>query len=156
MKKVLFILFIFSMIGFSFAQTKSPIAIKEASFQNWIAGIQGGGSGTNFVVDFKNGLSKKVVLRKLYFKNQVALPVKVSNCEYQFSFVGDTNFEQGNETNGKQSSKKVVSAPLKINDNQALLEYTYLGKKRFFKITKITEKEILAYPSARPQNQENN
>ncbi len=48
--------------------------------------------------------------------------------------------------------EKIIKTPFPISENEAILEYTYKNMRRYYKISKIEEKEMLMYPSAKPIN----
>ncbi|RXR20908.1 hypothetical protein EQG63_02935 [Flavobacterium amnicola] len=134
-------------------QEKFPVAIVEAYHQRWVAGVRGGGSGTSVYIGFEKALPQEIELKQLYFRNQLAKANKISESEYNFSFVGTANFDKGDELQSDVPSKaKANQPPFAIKEDEAILEYTQKGEKKYFKITNLKEKEMLAYPSARPQN----
>lgn len=134
-------------------QDKFPIPIKEVYYQNWVGGVQGGGSGTVFYIEFKKDLPKTLLLKQLYFKEGVVSANKVSDKEFSFSFTGTSNWNRGAETEiSDVPQPKPVVPPLSIKEDEAILEYLYNGKIKYFKFTNVKQKEILAYPSVRPRN----
>ncbi|MES2812288.1 MAG: hypothetical protein V4670_07450 [Bacteroidota bacterium] len=135
-------------------QESFPIAMTEVYHQHWVAGVRGGGSGTGFYITFEKELPSDIQLNQLYFRKGVAKMNKISETQYMFSFVGKANRERGNEiiTDDALPKETEIEAPFKIEDNEAVLEYTQKGEKKYFKITNVKEKEMLAYPSARPRN----
>ena len=138
-------------------QDKFPVKITEAYHQYWIAGVQGGGSGRSFYITFEKDLPADIEIIQLYFRKRLANAQKVSDNEYFFSFTGTSNFERGDEINTDIAKKEViVTPPFTIKDNQAILEYTQKGIKKYFKIINVKEKEMLAYPSARPIGNDKN
>ncbi|AEW86710.1 hypothetical protein B0A78_09485 [Flavobacterium columnare NBRC 100251 = ATCC 23463] len=146
----IFILSIIPFLGYSQKTKKLPFNIEESYCQSWIAGIKGGGSGTDFYIIFQKELPKEVVLSKLYFQNKMALPNKVTPKEYFFSFKENINCHPNEEISQEEKITKVISS------KQAVLEYFYKGNRSFFKIRKIKEKEILAYPSVRTDENDKN
>ena len=134
-------------------QDSFPVAITEAYHQRWVAGVRGGGSGTAVYILFEKELPKEIEVKQLYFNKNIAKANKISESEYNFNFVGQANFDKGNELQSDAPSKpKEMLPPFAIKDDEAILEYTQKGEKKYFKITNLKEKEMLAYPSARPQN----
>ncbi|OWP83898.1 hypothetical protein BWK59_08085 [Flavobacterium davisii] len=152
-------LFILSLLSFiAYSQKKAPFIIQECYHQSWIAGIKGGGSGTDFHILFQNELPKDLELSKIYFQNKTAIPQKINPTEYLFSFKEEAN-KHPNEENTedkKNSPSTTTQNPLKITSKQAILEYYYKGNKAIFKIKKVKAKEILAYPSARTDENDKN
>lgn len=134
-------------------QDNFPVPIIEAYHQHWVAGVRGGGSGTGFYITFEKELPKDIELNQLYFRNGVAKANKITDAQYMFSFVGKANFQRGNEILSDAPPKtNDITPPFKIEDSEAILEYTQKGEKKYFKITDAKEKEMLAYPSAKPRN----
>jgi hypothetical protein len=130
-----------------------PVKVKEVYFQKWIAGIQGGGSGITLHIEFSEKLPKELVLNYLYFRHMKDSVRELDEENYTVTFPGTANWEKENEPlSGKKPKAKNIEAPIKILDNEAILEFTQNGKRKLFKIKNITEKEMLAYPSARPRN----
>ena len=150
-------LFIFSCLTLQTCSSQLSSPIKEAYTQSWTGGVRGGGSGTGFYITFQKALPEIVVVEQLYYRNQVAKVHTISETEFLFSFVGASNWNRGgDEPTSDAPHIKSVKAPVTITDKEALLQYTYKGKKRYYKITNIKVKEMLAYPSARPDGNEKN
>lgn len=127
--------------------------IQQADSESWVAGVRGGGSGRNLTIVLKNKLPKEITLVQVYFSNSLAKPTKISETQYQVSFKGQANWQRNYEpeTDG-QPKVTTIEPPFKIENNEAILEYTYKNQKRYFKILNIKEKEPLYYPSAKPRN----
>ena len=129
--------------------------IQKAYYQNWVAGVQGGGGGTNFSIEFKEKLSKDFVLNQLYFRSNKGKITKSTDNVYSTNQVRNINRREQDEiTDDANISQKeeITKTPFPISDNEAIIEYTYKNQKRYYKISKIEEKEMLMYPSARPRN----
>ncbi|WP_136667543.1 hypothetical protein [Flavobacterium sp. H122] len=134
-------------------QDKFPAAVKEVYHQHWIGGVQGGGSGTGFYIEFKTKLPETIVLKQLYFRNGLAQANKTSETQYLFNFVGKANWDRRGELEiSDVPAPKTINPPYPIKENEAILEYLYKGERKYFKISNVKEKEMLAYPSARPRN----
>ncbi|AND64127.1 hypothetical protein AX766_06725 [Flavobacterium covae] len=153
-----FILLLVYFTGYPQKTNKQLFVIQECYYQSWIAGIKGGGSGTDLHILFEEELPKDIVLSKIYFKNKVANPNKVTSKEYFFSFKDNINWLANEENH--QDEQNIISntekAPLNITFRQAVLEYFYKGKKSFLKIKKVKEKEMLVYPSMRTNENDKN
>lgn len=129
--------------------------IDSVYYQKWIAGIQGGGSGIHFHVNFKKPLEGEVILEKVQFITYEAFFVKSSDTSYvafiktnlnQKDFILDENPEKeyGNEAPKSNSLKP----------DEALL-YFYIPSRNKYVVRlaeNVKEKPMLAYPSRKPQN----
>lgn len=134
-------------------QDSFPVGISEVYSQYWVAGIKGGGSGTNVFLQLDKELPSNVIIKQLYFQKKVAISNKMTPTQFVFSFVSNVNREKDTELVSDVPAKQnEITPPFALKDNQAIIEYTVNGEKKFFKIQEIQEKEMLAYPSARPQN----
>jgi hypothetical protein len=158
-KKFVILLFILSgtvsclsqMVISKYFDTK----IQKVYYQNWVAGVRGGGGGTNVFIEFKEKPSKDFVLNQLYFRNKKVKITESNDNVYIANIVSDINRRVKDEvTDDANISQKeeIIKTPFPISENEAILEYTYKNKKRYYKISKIEEKEMLMYPSARPIN----
>lgn len=134
--------------------TTFPVKIKQVYYQNWVAGVQGGGSGTAFYLEFEKEIPNDIVLNQLYFRGKRDSVKKTDATNYLISYAGSANLDKGNEISSDipPSEIKTIPSPIPVSDNEAVLEFTQKGKRKLYKIKNITEKEMLAYPSARPRN----
>ena len=134
-------------------QESFPIAIKEVYHQHWMAGVRGGGSGTGFYIEFEKVLPENIVLNQLYFRKGMTKANKVSETQYMFSFKGAANWKHENESESDEPTQiTTTEPPFTITDNEAILQYTQKGIKKYYKITNVKEKQPLEYPSVRPRN----
>lgn len=135
-------------------QDKFPVSIKEVYHQHWVGGVQGGGSGTVFYVEFLKNLPESITLKQLYFRNGLAPVYKISETQYSFNFKGTSNWGRKGELLEVSDvpAPKPIVPPYPIKEDEAVLEYSYKGEIKYFKFTNVKQKEMLAYPSARPRN----
>ena len=159
MKNILILLFFLSGITACFSQVVISkyfdTKIKTVYYQNWTAGVQGGGGGTGFYIEFIEKPSKDLVLKQLYFRNKKVKLTESPNNFYIANLPRNVNQRKNdeitNDTNTHQT-ETIIKPPFPLLENEAILEYTYKNQKRYYKISKIEEKEMLMYPSARPRN----
>lgn len=134
-----------------------PFQISEAYYQNWVAGIKEGGSGTHVHIDFSE-LDSTVVLQNIYFRNHI-LEAR-GNINQPNHFVGYLDKAAGNDVIMDADPIKEAqntppkNFPFQLQPDQAVLEYWYGGRKNYFKIPKLTQKQMLAYPEANPNPHE--
>ena len=149
MKNYISILFLILVTSCS-SQDK---VIKEsaivASYQGWVAGVRGGGSGINFYIDLKSELPANIELKKLIFRGYEVPFEKQDNLHFQAMIKTPSNQEkiEGDDTQIYTSPKNALT----LADNEAILIFLKNGKKYQQKITNVTEKPALEYPSARPK-----
>ena len=124
----------------------------KAYYQNWVAGVRGGGSGTDVFIH--KSLLENIVVDSIYFQNKVAklnIPSTASNF-FTASFRRDLNQlkKPGIETDEVKNSKinQQPIFPFELNDNEAVVSYLVKSDRRYLKITNMVKQESLAYPSA--------
>ena len=59
-------------------QDSFPVGISEVYSQYWVAGIKGGGSGTNVFLQLDKELPSNVIIKQLYFQKKVAIFNKIT------------------------------------------------------------------------------
>ena len=149
MKNYISILFLILVTSCS-SQDK---VIKEsaivASYQGWVAGVRGGGSGINFYIDLKSELPANIELKKLIFRGYEVPFEKQDNLHFQAMIKTPSNQEKikGDDTQIYTSPKNALT----LADNEAILIFLKNGKEYQQKITNVTEKPALEYPSAKPK-----
>ena len=120
-----------------------------ASYQGWVAGVRGGGSGINFYIDLKSELPANIELKKLIFRGYEVPFEKQDNLHFQAMIKTPSNQEkiEGDDTQIYTSPKNALT----LADNEAILIFLKNGKEYQQKITNVTEKPALEYPSAKPK-----
>ena len=158
-KSVIILLFFLSGITTCFSQVVISkyfdTKIQKVYYQNWVAGVRGGGGGTNVSVEFTEKPSKDFVLNQLYFRNRKVKITESTDNVYFSNLVSGVNRRVKDEITddaNNSGKEKIIKTPFPISENEAILEYTYKNMKRYYKISKIEEKEMLMYPSAKPIN----
>ncbi len=145
----------------SFCATKKqktvafPQEIESIYFQKWIGGQELTGSGTNFFIKFKKPLSSEIIPQKIYFQNQVAVCQKLNDTVIAAYFYQKPNKKElllNNNISNKDQTASSKNPKYTLLPNEAVLEYTTKKQNLFYKIVGIEEKELIAYPSARPRN----
>lgn len=163
MKSISILISLVIGILFTFCSSKKEITTKSASdieavyFQKWVGGQELTGSGTNFHLKLKNPLEQDVSLVKVYFQNQEAIFEKENETTFIARFYskppnqdlildGDSTKEYGNK------APEITKPKFNLLPTEAILEFQNKNKTEQLKIINIKEKELIAYPSARPRN----
>lgn len=132
-----------------------PQKIQETYIQKWVAGVRGGGSGTNFYLKLKKPLSKTIQLEKIHFqKQQAKLHFRGENL-YTAHFISNKNREEivlESNSSGQYLDTPIINTHetpnfnFTLKDHEAVLEYIENNKTKFFKLKKIKEKPMIPYP----------
>lgn len=157
--KILSLLFVFITCTQCASQQidkKNPVEIKDAYFQKWISGIEGGGSGFMVYIEVKE--KTDVQLEHVYFKGKkIKLDHKASELEYvgHYSVVSKRP-ELIMSDNPKEEFKNKLpdveeKIPFTLKENECMVSYIKNGKKGLFKLDNMIEREMEAYPMQRRQ-----
>jgi hypothetical protein len=134
-----------------------PFKITEAYYQNWVAGVKEGGSGTNVHIVLRE-MNPEVGIENIYFRDRI---LKAKNDAKQPNqFVGylrnssqrDIIMDQNPIKEAQNTPSK--SFPFQLEENQAVVEYQFNGKKHYYKITNLSQKDMIPYPQANPNQHE--
>lgn len=134
-------------------QKEAPTTFGEVYFQEWVAGVQGGGSGTNIFIEVKD---ENIVLESVYFRG------KISNFENKPSksklFIGrfksKTNTQQSIITSSSDEKVVDLDFPFKLKENECIISYKddKNSDLKYYKITDVKEKPLEALPMSAPPN----
>jgi hypothetical protein len=129
-----------------------PAEIQEMYFQNWVGGQERTGGGTNFVVQFKSVLPTDIKLKSVFFKGKSAdFETKPNNlyvAYYRYIPKNDMILEDdATKEYGNQAPDLTQT-----ESNSAEIFFIKNEKTYSYKVKEVTEKEMLAYPSAKPRN----
>lgn len=122
----------------------------STSYESWVAGVRGGGSGINFYVDLKTELSKEIELKKVIFRGY-EVPFEQQDALH---FIARIKTE-GNQQKFDGDDSQIYTSPknaLTLAENEAILIFLKNGKEIRQTIKEVKEKPMLLYPSAKPKN----
>jgi len=153
------VLFSFSNCGSSQATSykltqNPPFTIANVFYQDWVAGVQDGGSGTDVHITFNN-ISEDVKIDKIYFRNKIKKAKKAAQAQNQYIgyFNNTTNRDIVMDSDPKKEAQNTPPEvfPFTLTENEAVVSYTQNGTTKYYKISSIRQKEALAYPQSKPQ-----
>jgi hypothetical protein len=140
-------------------QEKIPAAIEYVYFQRWVGGQELTGSGTNFEIKFKDRLPQNYRLKKVYFQNSEATfesdKYNIFVAHFYQKPKTDIILEGDSKKEYANKVPETTKAKFELKPDEAILEFTNGSKTEQFKISKIEEREMIAYPSARPMDDKN-
>ena len=146
---ILYIFFATTLISCNSTETIVQENNLSASYQTWVAGVRGGGSGINFYVDLTSELPIHIELKRVIFRGYEVPFEKQDNLHFQAMIKTPGNQQKYEEDNAPN-----VTSPkndTKLQDNEAILVFSKKGKEYQQKITNVIEKPSLEYPSAKPK-----
>lgn len=141
--------------GYSFEQ-EPPFTLGTVYYQDWVAGIRKGGSGTNVHITV-DSYTEEVVLLNIFFSNR---KVKAQNSPQNVDqYIGYFKNEgrpdvimDGDPVKETQNIPPEVF-PFQLKKNEAVLSYLHNLEVKYFKISNMERKPMIAYPSTK--NDEN-
>lgn len=133
-----------------------PFEIGDVYYQDWVAGIKEGGSGTNLHVTFKS-YSKDVVIQQLYFRNKTTKAQQSPSVRNQFVgyFKNEdaTGLIMDSDPTKEAQNTPPIKFPFVLEDDEAVVSYLENDTVRYARITNIRREEMLAYPSSKPNDE---
>ncbi len=159
---------ILPLIMFSFSQCssqkklqdKAPVQLKGVYCQNWVAGIQGGGAGTNIFIPIEAVTDKKVQLDSVYFRGKSAkLETKPQGTSiYIGRFISERNKKRdlvmdgdGKKEYGNEMPTIPEKIPFELKNDECVVSYKEGSKTKYFKIEGVVEKTMESFPMAPKQ-----
>jgi len=135
--------------GYSFDQ-EPPFTLGSVYYQDWVAGVREGGSGTNIYITI-DSYADDVVIMDIYFRNK---KLKAQNSpqnldQYVGYFKKQTKPDIIMDSDPVKESQNIPpeSFPFQLEEDEAVLSYLHKEEVKFFKISKMEQKPMIAYPS---------
>lgn len=114
-------------------------SIEDIYFQNWVAGVRGGGAGIGFHVRFKQLLPDDNQLEKVLFKGKEAVFYSQDKLHYIANIV--TRKGSGSKQEEADDYQPIPES------NKAVLYFKSKGQTEIYTVEDVREIEMLAYPS---------
>ena len=163
--------FVMAIIMISFSQcssaqklqSKALVKFGQAYYQNWVAGVQGGGSGIDIFIPVEQKTSREIIkLDSVYFRGKVTKLERKPNTASLF--IGRFTSEKYQKKDiimssnpkdeyGNEAPKLKVKIPFELKENECVVSYIEDNKVKYFKIENVMEKQTLYYPSTPPKKQ---
>lgn len=134
-----------------------PFKITEAYYQNWIAGVEEGGTGTNVYIVLK-GLNPEVLIKDIYFRNHKleAKNTAASPTTYVGYLRNTAQRDVVMDSNPLNEAQNTFSNsfPFSLQKNEAVISYEEKGAVKYYKISNLSERDVIPYPQANPNSHE--
>ena len=147
---ILYLFFATTLISCNTTETIVQENNLSTSYETWVAGVRGGGSGINFYVDLKTELSEEIELKKVIFRGYEVPFEKQDTLHFIARIKTDGNQQkiEGDDTKIYTSPKNALTSA----ENEAILIFLKNGKEIRQTIKEVKEKPMLLYPSTKPKN----
>ncbi len=149
MRNYVSVLFLILVTNCSSQDKMIKESLIAASYQTWVAGVRGGGSGINFYVDLTSELPTHIELKRLIFRGYEVPFEKQDSLHFQAMIKTPNNQEkyEGDDSPIYTSPKNALT----LADNEAILVFSKSGKEYQQKIINVLRKPSPEYPSAKPK-----
>jgi hypothetical protein len=132
-------------------QATFPQEIESVYYQGWVGGRPETGSGINLYINFVKPLSKEIRLVKVYFQQKEDALFQLDDRHYVARFMNPNYnnviiLETDDHKEYSNKPTEISKPKFDLKPNEAVLEYSYKNKIRFYKIRNLKEKELIAYP----------
>ena len=144
-----YVLFLFLAISCSSQDKIIQENNLSASYEAWVAGVRGGGSGITFFVDLNIPLENDIELKRVIFRGYEALFKKQDALHFAATIITAGNQQKTAINEGQTSIRPPSTATLA--ENEAILIFSINGKEVKQTIKKVKEKPMLQYPSVKPK-----
>lgn len=140
-------------------ETEAPIFHGQAYYIQWIAGVQGGGSGIDVFIPTKDNT---VAFDSIYFRNMVSKlavqdqpeRVYVGHFKTRINSKRDVIMSSDNQEEfGNVMPDIPKNSPFELKDSECILSFLKNGKTHYYKITNLVQKEGTPMMSAPPNRQ---
>ena len=139
-------------------QENPPFKVTEASFQKWLGGTQEAGKGIHFMLILSE-VSDGVHVEKIYFRGreEILKQSPQNPNEYLSTFVDKPKEDVVLDSNPVKEMDNprpslVSEIPFELKASEAVIQYQKDNKIFYYKIENITEKDEVAYPSSKPDD----
>lgn len=139
-------------------QENPPFEVAGASFQKWFGGTPEAGKGIHFNLSFSE-ISDEVLIKKIYFrgKEEILKQNPENPNDYLATFIDKPKEDVVLDSNPVMEMDNprpslVSDIPFELKANEAVVQYQKNNKVFYYKIEKITEKDEVAYPSSKPDD----
>ncbi|ULC59782.1 hypothetical protein MBM09_02110 [Flaviramulus sp. BrNp1-15] len=137
-------------------QDKAPLEFGDAHYQNWVAGVKGGGAGFNLFIPIKANINK-VVLDSVYFKNKKTKLEYVNDSLLVGRFKTEMNQKEdiimSNEPYaeyGNKAPQLPEKIPFELKEDECVISYKEGENTKYYKLSNVFKKQSEFYPRAQP------
>lgn len=137
-------------------QEKASFELGKVSYQKWIAGVQGGGSGYHMLI-FVTSNKNNVTFDSIYFRGYKA-KIEIGKINYVANIKTEINQKEdlimsnnGPDEFGNKTPLKDPDFPFKLQLDECVISYIENHTTKYYKVENLVEKPKEEYPSAPPK-----
>lgn len=137
--------------GYSFEQ-EPPFTLGTVYYQDWVAGVREGGSGTNVHINI-DSYTEDVVILNIFFSNKKEKaqnsPQNLDQYVGYFKKKGRPDIVMDGDPIKEAQNTPPEAFPFQLKHNEAVLSYRHNNEVKYVKINNMERKPMIAYPSAK-------
>ncbi|MEM7085966.1 MAG: hypothetical protein AAF489_07280 [Bacteroidota bacterium] len=141
--------------AYSFEQ-EFPFTLGTVYYQDWVAGVREGGSGTNVHITIDN-FTADVVILNIFFSNKKEKaqnsPQHIDQYVGYFKKKGRPDIVMDGDPMKEAQNSPPEAFPFQLKHDEAVLSYLHNNEIKYIKISNMERKPMIAYPGAK--NDEN-
>jgi len=130
-----------------------PFKIKMGTYQKWVSGVQGGGKGW-VVTIYMGTIMEDIKVKDIYYLDTMVEakqdPRNVDKYTGYFMDEESRDITMEEDPRKEAGNTPPVKSPFTLEPNEAVLSYLHEGEVKFYKMTNLVEKPVIAYPGAKP------
>ena len=121
-------------------QSKAPFKIEKATYQEWIAGVAGGGSGITISLLIADFDTSKIKIDSIYFRNYKGPLLKrsknyVVNIKTDFNKLEDITLDKNPQKEYRNQAPIIEKTiPFKLSNKEAVISFTENNRVKYVKI----------------------
>jgi len=122
-------------------QKDAPFKIKEMTYQEWVAGVRGGGSGITILLLIEGFDTSKIKIDSIYFRNYTEALSKrgenyVANIKTDLNNRKDIILHKNAKNEyGNQAPVIEKTIPFSLSNKEAVISYKEKNKVKYVKVT---------------------
>lgn len=140
----------------SFEQ-EPPFTLGAAYYQDWVAGVQEGGSGTNVHITIED-IMEDVEILHIYFgnKKEKAQNTGQNIDQYIGYFKNKTRPDVIMDGDALKEAQNTApeATPFKLGDGDAVLSYRHDSELKYVMLSQMERKPMIAYPGVNKNDEE--
>ena len=141
--------------GYSFEQ-EPPFTIGTVYYQDWVAGVREGGSGTNVHIAIDSYAEDVTILNIFFSKRKEKAQNSLQNIDQYIGYFkneGRPDIVMSGDPVKEAQNTPPEAFPFQLKNDEAVLSYLHNSEVKYVKLAQMERKPMIAYPSAK--NDEN-
>ncbi|MBL4663766.1 MAG: hypothetical protein JKY22_09505 [Flavobacteriaceae bacterium] len=141
----------------SLFEQEPPFTLGAVYYQDWVAGVREGGSGTNVHVMVESYIEDVKIL-DIYFRNKKeraqSTPQNIDQYIGYFKNKIRPDIVMDGDAVKEAQNVPPEAFPFKLAEDEAVLSYKQNNELKYIKLSNMEQKPMIAYPGVNTDNEE--